>query len=119
MKAFLTIGLILIVAVATGQSFEPDKITDVNDNGKEGSLVALKGDVIAVEKDILIELKDQTGSIKIDLSGIEDVEVRKDDHISVNGKITVSENGERIVKATYFRKHSYVKDPSRCCKTTL
>ncbi len=119
MKYFLTIGLILIVTVVMGQSFAPDRIKDVNDKGKEGSMVALKGDVSTVEKDVLIELKDQTGSIRIDLSGIEDVEVRKDDHISVNGKITVSENGERIVKASYFRKHSYVKDPSRCCKTTL
>ena len=119
MKHVLVIALFLVSLMATGQSFSPDRITDVNDNGKKGSLVALKGDVFAVEKDVLIELKDQTGSIKIDLSGIENVEVMKDDHISVNGKITVSEEGERMVKATYFRKHSYVKDPSRCCKTTL
>lgn len=111
---------ILVLAFALSLSaqfqFSPGKIGDVTGEAREGTPVSVKGDVVSVEKDGFIELSDGSGTIMVDLDEIKDKEYSKGDHLTVNGKLRVTDSGEKIISATYLRKHKYVKDPSQCCR---
>jgi hypothetical protein len=116
MKLNSVVILILFsVSAFAQQGFAPDKVSDILTESKEGSHVSVKGEIVSSVNDDILELSDGSGIIKLNISLLEDKNLEKGDHLTLNGKVKISENGEKSITATYFRKHEYVKDPSRCC----
>lgn len=114
MKLLISLILSVISTAVLAQSFAPDRISEVNEKKKIEESIFVKGVVKELDEE-LIEISDNSGSIKVNVSSLESPKFLLGDQITIRGKLKLSDNDEKYVEATYFRKHKYVKDPSHCC----
>jgi uncharacterized protein YdeI (BOF family) len=115
MKYTLIILLVIVSALLNAQATYLDSVEELVNSGKEGQVVALKGEYVVDDKTISYSLKDNSGTIPINISSIRSQDLQQGDAITINGKLKENEKGNLYVMVSYLRKNSYVKDPSHCC----
>jgi hypothetical protein len=120
MKHMLIISALLISALAFGQSPSYlDKVEELLESGKEGKVVAVKGEIVSSEDEGTLQLRDESGTILLDLSKIQQNKYTIGDMVTVNGKLKGVSVDSPVISVSSLRKNSYVKDPSHCCMPVL
>jgi uncharacterized protein YdeI (BOF family) len=119
MKYVIAVILLLSTTAINAQATYLDTVDELKQSGKDGKIVALKGEFLADTDTFTYSLKDASGTIPIDISSITNKEIEKGDHITINGKLRKKSDGNLFVMVSYLRKNTYVKDPAHCCMPDL
>jgi len=110
--------VISLVAVSQQNPYE-DNIADIIKSKKENQPVILTAIVTKWIDESSFVVDDHSGTINVVTYSNEKPDLIKGDEISISGKITLNENGEKEILLRSYRKLKFIKNPANCCRPEL
>ena len=117
--------MILLLCLFTGTSMlaqqnpYEDNIADIIQTKKENQPVMLTAMVTKWLDENRFVVDDHSGTINVVTNSKEKPDLIQGDEISISGKITLTETGDKEILLRSYRRLKFIKNPANCCRPEL